>query len=65
MKVKYIGCSEHQANFGKCNDPRGLLTEWQKYELINKEVHSFHTLYYLQGFEDYGFNSVCFVDTFD
>jgi len=49
MKVKYIGCSDAQANWGS----------GQIYELTFADEHSWHTLYYLEGI-DGGFNSVCF-----
>lgn len=59
MKVRYDGCTDVQANFGGSTDPRNFLKEGGVYELERREVHSWHTLYYLQGFSK-PFNSVCF-----
>jgi hypothetical protein len=42
------------------SDPRDHLEIGYIYEVGKKEVHSWHTLYYLVGFLPYAFNSVCF-----
>lgn len=60
MEIRYKGCSDTQANFGRGDDPRKYLTVGQTYKLLRTDIHSWHTLYYLEGFEDKGFNSVCF-----
>jgi len=60
MKVKYIGCTDGQVNWGGNDDPRGLLVEGQVYELERKEVHTWHTKYYLKEFPGKKFNSVSF-----
>lgn len=61
IKVKYIGCSDEQAIWGKTADPRKSLTIGKIYELERKEICSWHTLYFLKGFDiGKGFNSVCF-----
>jgi len=60
MKVKYIGTSNDQVNWGGNDDPRGLLTEGNTYEILKTEVHSWHTKYYLKEFPDKKFNSVSF-----
>ncbi len=60
-KVKFNGCSDTQANWGRGADPRLHLKKEQEYELDRTEVHSWHTLYYLKGITE-GFNSVCFSD---
>jgi len=62
IKVKYLGCTEKQARFGRSHDPRPHLTEGFEYVLERKEVHSWHTLYFLVGFADTPFNSVCFTE---
>lgn len=61
-KVKFVECSDGQATFGRSVDPRPHLEIGQIYELMQKEVHPWHTLYYLKGHETKPFNSVCFVD---
>jgi len=61
MKVKFIKCSDEQAQFGGGVDPRKYLVLNKVYEVVNKEVHSWYTMYYLKGFPSfYFFNSVCF-----
>ena len=60
MKVKFTGASDSQATFGNCDDPRGLLVVGRTYILQRKEVHSWHTKYYLKEFPNKQFNSVCF-----
>lgn len=59
MKVLFTECDDDQANWGRGKDPREYLTIGNTYTVVNKEVHSWHTLYYLEGFS-VGFNSVCF-----
>lgn len=59
MRVKFIGCSDAQANFGRGADPRKYLKVGKIYNRVKKEIHSWHTLYYLESF-DAPFNSVCF-----
>lgn len=60
MIVKYIGATDSQVKWGGNDDPRGILVEGNIYEVIDKEVHSWHTKYTLGGFEQYQFNSVSF-----
>ena len=60
MKVKYIGASELQAKVGRCNDPRKILKVGDTYEVIENDIHSWHTEYTLKGYDGYRFNSVCF-----
>lgn len=60
-KVKFVECDDDQARFGRGSDPRDFLEIGKEYTLVDKEIHSWHTLYYLQGFNE-GFNSVCFED---
>lgn len=59
MKVKFIGCSEDQIRWGSNDDPNNILKIGEIYELDKKEVHSWHTKYYLKGVKG-KFNSVCF-----
>lgn len=60
MKVRYIGSSIDQARWGGNDDPAGLLIEGQEYELLRKEVHSWHTKYTLADFPGKQFNSASF-----
>jgi len=60
MKVVYLGCTDSQACFGGSCDPRPYLVVGQEYELAKKEIHSWHTRYWLEGFNLTPFNSVCF-----
>ena len=59
MKVKYVGASDEQISWGSNDDPRDILDEGNIYEVDRKEVHTWHTKYYLKGIEG-AFNSVCF-----
>lgn len=61
MKVKFIGCSEEQANYGvMMKNPNEFLEVGKKYELERKEVHDWYTKYFLKEFPGKAFNSVCF-----
>jgi hypothetical protein len=62
MKVQYVGASDEQIQWGNNDDPREVLQEGTEYELLDKEVHSWHTKYVLKDFPEMKFNSVCFVD---
>ena len=64
MKVIFKECSNTQANWGSGADPRKFLTIGETYDLLEEEVHSYHTLFYLYGFRE-GFNSVCFEKVID
>ncbi len=59
-KVKYVGCSDEQIRFGNCDDPKGILKEGDIYTVAFVEIHSWHSKVHLEGYEDLGFNSVCF-----
>jgi len=63
MKVKFTECSDAQVRFGSGSDPREHLVVGEIYEVTKKEVHSWHTLYYImvEGV-DLPFNSVCFCE---
>jgi hypothetical protein len=58
-RLRYIGATDAQVNWGGNADPRGLLTEGEVYDLDRQSVHSWHTKVWLVGI-DGGFNSVCF-----
>lgn len=63
MKVKYKGdkfASEAVVNWGGNDDPKGLLVEGQEYEVVEKDVHSYHTKLTLKEFPNKRFNSVSF-----
>ena len=54
MKVKYLGASRAQANWGGCDDPRALLTVGEVYEVESREVHAWHTKVFLVLFQARG-----------
>ncbi|SMC63801.1 hypothetical protein [Sporomusa malonica] len=60
-KVKYTGASDEQVRWGGNDDPRGLLTEGETYEIELIEPHTWHTKYYLKEFPGKKFNSVSFM----
>ena len=62
MKVKYIGASDAQVNWGSNDDPREVLKEGKEYEVLRREVHRWHTKLFLVDFPELKFNSVCFKD---
>ena len=59
-KVKFIGCTKAQINWGSSDNPDGLLKTGGVYEVEKEEVHGWHTKYLLAGFPGKKFNSVCF-----
>ena len=58
-KVKYIGASQEQINWGSNDDPRHLLNIGSVYEVADIEVHSYQIKIKLKDY-DLWFNSVCF-----
>jgi hypothetical protein len=63
MKVRYLGdekVSDAVVNWGGNDDPRGLLIKDKEYELLEQDVHSWHTKYILAEFPNKRFNSVSF-----
>lgn len=59
-KVKYIGCTEDQVNFGVgCDDPRSKLKLGKVYEIKEVEIYDWHIHVFLKGIEG-AFNSACF-----
>ena len=58
-KVRFTGCSNSQAQFGNCDDPRDALVFDAEYVVSSVEVHNWHTKIRLAGKEG-RFNSVCF-----
>lgn len=58
-RVRYVGASDTQVNWGGCDDPRLLMEDGDEFILEDVEVHSYHTKVRLEGVEGQ-FNSVCF-----
>lgn len=58
-RIVYIGATDDQVNWGSCADPRPVLSIGNIYEIDHEEIHTWHTEYFLRGYEG-GFNSVCF-----
>lgn len=57
--VKYTGCSDDQFQWGRGDNPKGILIVGDKYYVEKVEIHNWHTILYLRGI--YGkYNSVCF-----
>jgi len=61
-KVRYVGATDAQVQWGSCDDPRPLLTPGQEYKVFKTEVHSWHTKIILTDFLHRKFNSVHFED---
>ena len=62
-KVIFYECSDDQANWASCPDPRKFLVIGGIYKVDRIEVHSRHTQVFLEGInadEERGFNSACF-----
>lgn len=59
-KVKFISEDINQIRFGGAADPRGVLKLGDVYEVVEEEVHSWHTRLHLKGIPGRGFNSVLF-----
>ena len=60
MRVKYIGASIEQVNWGGNDDPRYLLTVGSIYEVAEREAHSWHTKITLKDFPGKKFNDASF-----
>lgn len=60
MKVRYVGCTSEQVAFGNNEDPRPLLKVGEIYTVHQKEVHTWHTKYFLSVYPTLPFNSVSF-----
>lgn len=60
MIAQYIASSIEQIKWGGNDDPRGLLIPGKFYEVLDQEVHSWHTKLILTAFPDKKFNSACF-----
>lgn len=66
MKLKYIGnVFDEQVNWGRNDDPRGILEDNKVYEVDRSEVHSSYTKIYLKEFPNMKFNSVHFEECGD
>lgn len=50
------------SRWGRGADPRGTLVIGQLYRVVNVEIHSYHTLYYLEGYGE-PYNSCHFEDS--
>ena len=58
-KVKFIGCSEAQHEWGNHTGDYTKLKIGKTYTVREKEIHSWHTKIYLEEIAG-SFNSVCF-----
>ena len=59
-KVKFVGCTKEQIDWGNNDDPKNLLHEKEIYIIDDIDVHKSHTKLTLQGIKG-SFNSVCFI----
>jgi hypothetical protein len=59
QKLKFIGCTPEQIQWGNCTDPAMLLNIGDVYTISKIEVHSWHTRLSFDGIEG-EFNSTCF-----
>jgi len=59
MKVKFIGGSKEQQNFGGCTGDRSSLIFGEIYEVNCREVHNWHTRLKIDGHDGW-FNDVMF-----
>ena len=60
LKAEYLGASVSQVRWGSGDDPRRLLDVGKVYTVIQREVHSMHTVLHLGEYPGKKFNSVCF-----
>ena len=58
-QVRFLGCSEYQARWGKKYGDHSKLEIGHIYTVIKKEIHSIHTKLYLAETGEC-YNSVCF-----
>jgi hypothetical protein len=65
MVVVFTGASDKQVQFSGGSDPRKYLIVGQKYTVDKMDIHSWHTRYYLAGFNGIWFSSVCFREVVD
>lgn len=61
-RVKYLGGTVAQKQWGNCDSPDRLLVIGQEYEVKRVSVHSWFTCYYLKDFPHKKFNSVLFTN---
>ena len=59
-KLRYVGADDDQVRWGGNDDPRGILEIGEVYEVIDVDVHTYHTKIYLKNFPNLAFNSVHF-----
>lgn len=60
LTVVYKGGSIYQKQVSRCTNPDNILEIGEKYKLVERKEHSWHTRYVLEGFEGMYFNSVLF-----
>lgn len=60
MKVKFLGATEEQIRWGRNDDPNKVLIVGKTYEVIDKEVHSWHTKIRVSDYPDLQFNDASF-----
>jgi hypothetical protein len=66
MRARYFREATHeQVSWGSCQDPRGVLTVGETYEVENVEEHSWHTKIHLVGYPGRGFNKISFEEVDD
>jgi hypothetical protein len=58
-EVVFLGCNEHQMNWGSYTGDVSELVVGEKYIVEKEEIHSWHTKVFLKGI-DGSFNSTCF-----
>ena len=61
MKVKFLGATEDQLRWGgPDSNPNDYLEVGKEYKVYNKEVHSWHTVLYLENYKDKKFPQSAF-----
>lgn len=59
-KVTFIGATREQVTWGSRKDPNEHLRVGEVYELVDKNVYSWHTDYFLKGFPGLNFPAAAF-----
>lgn len=59
-KVQFVTSSPDQVRWGGNDDPDEHLVRGETYDVLEEEVHSFHTKLIIRGHTDKKFNSVSF-----
>lgn len=60
LKVKYIGATEQDVQFGGADDPRPLLKKGAIYKVLKVSVHNSHTYLQLERYPAYHFHDLTF-----